>query len=138
MKMVHAVIEPSKDGYGLYFITPSLDGITTFGVTLDEVKENATTVLKELLEVYTENKETVPEELAGVNIDNLKIKFSFDLRYYFEHYTYLNITEFAKKININASLLRQYSKGLAYSSKGQFETIRNGLHYIGKELEAIL
>ena len=97
--MVHAVIEPSKDGYGLYFITPSLDGITTFGVTLDKVKENAKTVLKELVEVYNENNETIPEELVGVNIDKLNIKFSFDLRYYFEHYTYLNLTEFAKKIN---------------------------------------
>lgn len=138
MKMVHAVIEPSKDGYGLYYITPSLEGITTFAETLNNIKENAKVVLKELVEVYNQNNEPIPEELKGGNIDEVKIKFSFDLRYYFEHYSYLNITEFAKKININSSLLRQYRKGLAYSSETQFDTIRKGLHYIGKELEAVL
>ena len=138
MKMVHAVIEPSKDGYGLYYLTPSLEGITSFGETLNAVKENANNVLKELVEVYTENNEPIPDELQGVNIDDLKIKFSFDLKYYFEYYNYLNLTEFAKKININSSLLRQYHKGLAYSSEVQFESIRNGLHHIGKELEAAL
>jgi|WetSurMetagenome_2_1015567.scaffolds.fasta_scaffold277067_3 predicted RNase H-like HicB family nuclease len=138
MKMVHAVIEPSKDGYGLYYATPSLEGITSFGETLDEVKENALTVLKELVEVYTENKETLPEDLLGVNLDELKIKFSFDLRYYFEHYSYLNLTEFARKIKINPSLLRQYRKGLAYSSEKQFQEIRNGFHFIAKELQAVI
>ncbi len=138
MKMVHAVIEPSKDGYGLYYITPSLEGITSFGETLNLVKQNAKDVLKELVEVYNDNNEPVPEELQGGNIDEVKIKFSFDLRYYFEHYSYLNITKFAKKININPSLLRQYRKGLAYSSETQFEAIRKGLHFIGKELEALL
>jgi predicted RNase H-like HicB family nuclease len=73
--MVYAVIEPSKDGYGLYFTTPSLDGITTFGITLDEVKENARDVLKELIEVYTENNEVIPVELTGVDINDLKITF---------------------------------------------------------------
>jgi predicted RNase H-like HicB family nuclease len=138
MKMVHAVIEPSKDGYGLYYTTPSLEGITSFGVTLDEVKENARIALKELIEVYADNGEVIPEEISDVDMDNLKIKFSFDLRYYFQRYSYLNLTEFAKRININSSLLRQYHKGLAFSSESQFGTIRKGLQHIGKELEAVL
>ena len=121
----------------MYYITPSLEGITSFGENLNNVKQNAKDVLKELVEVYTENSEPIPDELIGINIDDLKIKFSFDLRFYFEHYSYLNITEFAKKIKINSSLLRQYRKGLAFSSEAQFETIRKGLHFIGKELEAV-
>jgi len=138
MKMVHAVIEPSKDGYGLYYTTASLEGITSFGVTLDEVKENARIALKELIEVYVDNGEAIPEEISDVDMDNLKIKFSFDLRYYFQRYSYLNLTEFAKRININSSLLRQYHKGIAYSSEKQFATIRKGLQLIGKELETVL
>lgn len=137
MKMIHAIIEPSKDGYGLYYITPSLKGITSFGLTVEEVKKNASIVLKELVEYYTENNEPIPYELKDSNIDNLKIKFSFDLKYYFDHFKYLNITEFAKKIKLNSSLLRKYRKGLAYSSEEQFNNIRKGLHSIGKELETI-
>lgn len=138
MNMVHAVIEPSKDGYGLYFNTASLEGITSFGVTLNEVKNNASVVLTEMVEVYAAKNESLPEALQGVDFNDLKFKFSFDLRYYFEHYSYLNLSEFAKKIRINPSLLRQYKKGLAFSSEKQFDTIRKGLHLIGKELEAVI
>ena len=87
--------------------------------------------------MYIENNETIPQELIGGTIDDLKIKFSFDLRFFVEHYSYLNLTEFAKKIKINSSLLRQYRKGLVYSSEEQFHTIRKGLQFIGKELEAV-
>jgi len=136
--MVQAVIEPSKDGYGLYFNTASLEGITSFGVTLKEVKNNASVVLKEMAEIYDENNEPLPEALQEVDLNDLRFKFSFDLRFYFEHYSYLNLSEFAKKIHINPSLLRQYKKGLAFSSEKQFESIRKGLHLIAKELEAAM
>ncbi len=122
----------------MYFNTASLEGITSFGFTLNEVKNNVSGVLAEMVEVYAEKNESLKEALQRVHFNELKFKFSFDLRYYFEHYSYFYLSEFAKKIRINLSLLRQYKKGLAFSGEKQFDTIIKWLHLIGKELEAVI
>ena len=54
-----AIIEPAKDGFGVFF--PDLPGCTSAGATLQEAARNAEEALQAHVEVTAEHGETLPE-----------------------------------------------------------------------------
>jgi predicted RNase H-like HicB family nuclease len=74
-------------------------------------------------------------------IDEKKQDFQFelvmDLQSFFESNDYINISQLARKIDINPSLLRQYAKGIKYPGINQVKKIENGIKQIGKALSEI-
>lgn len=60
--------------------------------------------------------------------------FQFDISSLFEYYGVINVSAFAKRIGINATLLRQYKQGNTYISDKQLAKIEDGIHKLGKEL----
>jgi len=52
----------------------------------------------------------------------------------FEHFGMLDVTNLAKRIGLNPSLLRQYKSGLTFASDKQKQRILKGLHELGEEL----
>lgn len=138
MKSLKVIIEPGKDGFGVFFATPGLENVTSFGEILDEAKENVREALSDFIDFYNETGKELPASLKGVVPKTVKLKFSFMLHHYLKEYPYLNISQLANSININSSLLRQYDKGLVCASEKKYLELREGLRAIGRELESAL
>lgn len=58
------------------------------------------------------------------------------LQEFFLRHKELNIAEFAKRVGINPTLLRNYINGFKHPSKKREEEILNSIHAIGKEYSA--
>ena len=52
----------------------------------------------------------------------------------FNHFNQINISEFARKIGMNGSLLRRYKSGLETPSLKQLKRIEKALHELGGKL----
>ena len=104
-------IEKQNDGTYIAYNKES-DEFTALGTgnTIAEAKEDFFNSVEEMKEVYQENGDEVPAALME------KPTFKFDLASFFEYYSFINVTTFAKMIGINSSLMRQYKKGNTYIS----------------------
>lgn len=126
-----ALIEKGKDGtFGIF--TPNIDStIIGEGKTVAQAKADFENSLKEVVEAYAENGDALPNELKGISFE-----YKYDLASFFDYYSFINITKFAKLTGINASLMRQYKAG-QYISEKRMSEIENALHKIGNELSAV-
>jgi len=127
-----ALIEKGADGsFGIF--TPDISHtIVGDGNTVDEAKADFENSVKEMIASYTETGREVPDELKDI-----QFVFKYDIASMFEYYSWINVTQFAKKAGMNPSLMRQYSTGKAYISESQLSKIENTLHQLGTELTAI-
>lgn len=134
-KKIIAVIEQASDGgYGIY--CHELEGISLFGYgsTEGEAKENLDDNLELFIEHYQEKGQRIPEILNNGKID---FDFRYDFSGFFKAYPMFNVSELAKEVGINSSLLRKYKKGLAYVSAEQKRKIEAGIHSLGKKLTTV-
>ena len=129
MKQVTVIIEASSTGYGAF--ADALPGITGYGKTVGEAKNDFEIAFKEVFDTYQKNKEAVPKAFKNGNI---LFSYQYDIQSIFEHVGILDISGFAKRIKMNPSLLRQYKSGHALASDTQKKKIESGLHELGKEL----
>ena len=121
-------IEKQKDGSYTAYNTDS--GFTAIGIgsTVAEAKQDFENSLKEVMEACAENGIDMP---AGIDD---KPEYKFDVASLFEYYDMINMAAFARSINLNASLLRQYKNKETYVSDMQLKRIEDGLHTLGEEL----
>ena len=123
-----ALIERGKDGsYGIY--TPNLEStISGNGATLEAARKDFEEAYREALDVFEEMGSPVPEELK-----DLEFEYRYDLSAFYEAHPYLNVTQVARYIGINETLMRQYRRG-QYISETQLARIQEGIRQIGREL----
>ena len=123
-----AIIERGKDGsYGIY--TPDLENtISGNGATYEAAKEDFEQAYREVFDVFAQMGEPVPEELK-----DLEFEYHYDLASFYETHPYLNVSQTARYIGINDTLMRQYRRG-QYISEAQLRRIQEGIHNIGREL----
>ena len=128
MKTV-ALIEKGSDGsFGVF--TPDLEStIIGNGSSVSEAKADFENTFKEILEAYSESNEPLPAELQ-----NIEFEYRYDVASLFDYFDYINVSKFARKAGLNASLLRQYKVGGTYISENQVQKIETALHNCGKEL----
>jgi predicted RNase H-like HicB family nuclease len=134
-RIIHAVIERASDGgYGIY--CPDLEDLALFGygLTEEEAKENLKENLDEHIEFYAEQNKPMPSSL---NNGEVEFDYSYDFSGFFKAYPMFNITELAKYLNINSSLLRRYKQGLAFASNEQRKKIENGLRVLSQKLGTV-
>ncbi len=122
-----ALIEKGKDGrFGIF--TPDIEStIIGEGATVADAKADFENSVKEVIAAYDGLK--LPKELEGIEFE-----YKYDIASIFDYYNWINVTKFAEVAGINASLLRQYKKGLAYVSEAQVKKIEKALHKAGNEL----
>ncbi len=122
-----ALIEKGKDGtFGIF--TPDIGStIIGEGATVAEAKADFENSVKEVVASYEGMK--LPEEL-----NRIEFEYRYDIASIFDYYNWINVTKFAEVAGMNASLLRQYKKGLAYVSEAQVRKIEKALHKAGNEL----
>jgi predicted RNase H-like HicB family nuclease len=127
-----ALIEKGKDGtFGIF--TPDINStIIGEGNTVTEAKEDFENSVKEVLEAYAEAGEHLPDELKDI-----QFVYKYDIASMFNYYSWINVSQFARKAGINPSLMRQYRMGKTYISESQIGKIESALHSLGNELAAI-
>ncbi len=123
-----------KQGVGTY-IAYNKDGdeFTALGSgdTIAEAKEDFFNSIEEMKEVYQESGEEVPAVLME------KPTFKFDLASFFEYYSFINVSAFAKMIGINSSLMHQYKKGNTYISDAQLQKIQTFVNNMGTDFQGL-
>ena len=119
-----------KHGNDYWATVPELQGCYSVGKSIEDAVDNVREAIKEYLEDVPEGMEI---EQKFYN-SNLKFNIKYDLQVFFEKFKMLNKTVIAEKAEINPSLLRQYSTGLAFASEKQKAKIENAIHQIAQSL----
>jgi len=125
---VSIIVEKSVDGY--WVTIEDLPGCFSFGKTVQEALANTREAIADHIEGLNEKEENFPDVFKSL----FEFQVKYDLQSLFDSYQVINKSAFAEYAGINASLLRQYAKGLAFASDKQRERIENALHRIGEEL----
>ena len=120
MKAYQLIIEKNDDGFWGQFV--EFPSVFTQGDDINQVVQNA----REALLLFLE--ETGKEPLS------FEITLLMDLVHFFQVNNYINITSLAKRSGMNASLLRQYARGIKFPSMNQVMKIEQAVHDIGAEL----
>lgn len=120
---VYVEKQPGEKGCSC-FIKERFDGcaLAGYGATVDKAVEDILTARKELVEM-------------GRDIPELEIDCRYDVWSFFDKYP-INITAMARRMGINASLLRQYVSGVRKPSRKRVEEIEAAIRDFGRELSA--
>ncbi len=133
MKKVDVIIEKSAEGgYGIY--APSVPGLFGYGLTEAEAKESLQEALESALEEYEERGNGLPQELGDGNIE---FEYKYDFSAFFKRFPFFNVSEFARSIGINPSLMRKYKEGHAFASENQKALIQGKFKELLNELNAV-
>lgn len=133
MKKILVIIEKGSDGlFSAYTPETKSTVLNGQGSTVEEAINDMKEALQEVIELYQETEEKVPNELQGP----VEFEYKYDIPSVFNHFDEINLTTFSRKIGVNPSLLRQYKNGLAFASKKQAEKIKKGLHELGRQLSS--
>lgn len=125
---ISIIVEKSKDGY--WVTIEDLPGCFSFGKTVQEALANTREAIADHMEGLKDNEENFPDIFKSP----FEFQVKYDLQSLFDSYQIINKSAFAEYARINASLLRQYSKGLAFAGEKQLKKIESALHRIGEEL----
>jgi len=128
-KKVKAIIGRSKTGFTI--MMEGFDRAMSYGDTLEEAKHDFEQFPREYIKVSKETGRSIPPEL---NNGNLEFEYVYDLSGFFAQYNFISPTKLARRMGINASLMRQYVLGCTYMSLSKKKQIENEIHNIGKEL----
>ncbi|MCC9063955.1 type II toxin-antitoxin system HicB family antitoxin [Flavobacterium piscisymbiosum] len=124
--VISVVIEKTSTGFSAY--AKEIDGLATVGSSITEIKENFNEVLQYHVEYLQEQGETV-------TITDFEISYQIDLEQVFDYFSVINKSAFAEHYaEMNQSLFRQYTKGLANLSSDKMLQISKGLHKLADEL----
>lgn len=131
MKM-KVTIEKQSDGtYIAYNTEENESSLIGTGTTVSEAKDDFFNSIQEVIETLEAMGEQVPDYLLG------EPEFKFDLASFFEYYSILNVSAFARFVGINDALMRQYKKGNTYISESQLSKIEKGIHTLGQEFASL-
>lgn len=133
MKRIKAIIEKADDGgYGIY---AEGAGIPLFssGLTEQEAKEEFESLVHEQAEYMKEQQGEYPEWYA----DDVEIDYRYDMSGFFMAFPFINVSEFAKSLDINPSLMRKYKSGLAKAGERQKDLIQRKFDDIVSRLSTV-
>lgn len=120
MSKYKLIIEKNKDGY--WSQVEKLPNVFSSGDSIPNLIENT----KEAIELYLSE--------TGREIKRINFELVMDIQEFFKINEFINISCLAKRIGINSSLLRQYSKGIKFPSIEQVARIEKEIKQIGREL----
>ena len=132
MKKITAIIEKASDGgYGIY-----AEGnlpLFSSGLTEDEAREEFETLVREQAEFMKERQGEYPDWYS----DDVQIDYRYDMSGFFLAFPFINVSEFAKSLDINPSLMRKYKSGIAKAGERQKDLIQRKFDDIVTRLSAV-
>lgn len=133
MKKITAIIEKASDGgYGIY---AEGVGVPLFsgGLTEREARDDFEALVHEQAEYMKEQTGKYPDWYDK----DVKIDYHYDMSGFFMAFPFINVSEFAKNLGINPSLMRKYKSGLAKAGEQQKNIIQNKFDDIVSRLSAV-
>lgn len=125
-RTITVIIEKTSTGFSAY--AKEIEGLATVGSSISEIKNN----FNEVLEYHVEY---LQEQGESVTVGDFDISYQIDLEQVFDYFNVINKSAFAEHYaEMNQSLFRQYTKGLAPLSGEKMEQISKGLHKLADEL----
>lgn len=120
-------MEKAKDGNYSCFVKDDLPGfgLAGFGSTAKEAKAD-------MLAAYDEIKGMMAGD--GKEVPDLEFIYKYDMQSFFDYFSFLNVSKVAELAGINASLMRQYTSGVANAGQKQYDKIRTAVRKISREL----
>ena len=125
---VNVTIERAKDGsFWCQTDTAILGGyLTATGKTVQEAKED-------LAECMEEAKDSL--EAEGKVFPEVEFTYKYDLQSFFNYFSFLNVSDIAKRSGVNPSLMRQYASGIKNAGEKTYIRLASCIQTIGRELE---
>ena len=129
MKKVLVTISQASDGK--YWCHTESDvyggGLNSAGDSVRAAKEDLTVCLEEARLDFVEQ---------GGEPYDVEFEYRYDLQSFFEYFSFLNVTEIAKRAGINPSLMRQYTRGIKNAGEKTYARLSACMESISKELSA--
>jgi predicted RNase H-like HicB family nuclease len=122
-------MEKSEDGY--WASVEKLPGCYSFGKTVDAALGN----IRKAIEEHISDLEETGTEVPELFLQPFELQIKYDLQTLFEAFNFINKSAFAQLAGINPSLLRQYTKGIAFASDKQKAKINQAIQSISHNLE---
>lgn len=130
MRNLTVVVEKTDTGFSAYI--KEMDGVISVGSTITELKDSLNEALYHELEYINET------EGKNISVSDFELNYTIDLKQFFDYFKVINKSAFAEDyLDINKSLFRQYTKGLATLSDKKVLHISRGLHKLANELEDV-
>lgn len=125
---VLVTIERAKDGsYWCQTENDILGGyLSATGKTVQEAKEDLSECLEEAREDLRSEGKIVPE---------VEFTYKYDLQSFFNYFSFLNVSDIAKRSGVNPSLMRQYASGVKNAGERTYQRLSACVQSITRELE---
>lgn len=129
MKKIPVTISKSPDGS--FWCHTEIDvydsSLNSCGRSVKEAKDDLFVCLDESRKDVIEN---------GNSAEDVEFVYKYDLQSFFNYFSFLNISEIAKRAKINPSLMRQYARGIKHAGEKTYSRLETCLSDITKELQA--
>lgn len=130
MKNIFITIEKASDGYFWCHTDKEING----GIMLTGCGKTVTEAKNDLLACYKEARDDAMNN--GQTFDNVEFTYTYDLVSFFNYFSFLNISEIAKRAGINPSLMRQYASGIKCAGEKTYARLAKCVDDITKDLAA--
>lgn len=129
MQKVTIIVEQASDGSYWCRTVKGICGIglNSYGTTVKQAKQD-------LLDCYKEARNDMEQQ--GKSIPAVEFEYKYDLRSFFNYFSFLNVSDIAKRAGINPSLMRQYTSGIKNAGEKTYERLAACIEQIKKELQA--
>ena len=128
MKKVLVTVSQAPDG--TYWCHSESDvyggGINGAGKSVSEAKADLMVCLKDAREAYLEE---------GGSDYSVEFHYQYDLQSFFEYFSFLNVSDIAKRAGINPSLMRQYTSGVKAAGEKTYARLSDCIDRITKDLQ---
>ena len=129
MQKVTIIVEQASDGN--YWCRTVEDvggvGLNACGATVKKAKQD-------LMDCYQEARDDMEEQ--GKSFPEVAFEYKYDLRSFFNYFSFLNVSDIAKRAGINPSLMRQYVSGIKNAGEKTYERLATCIEQIKAELQA--
>ena len=88
----------------------------------------------DLMECCEEARQDAEEN--GKAFPEVEFEYKYDLQSFFNYFSFLNVSDIAKRAGINPSLMRQYSRGIKKAGEKTYERLTACMADITKDLQA--
>ncbi len=101
--------------------------LNSAGKTVKEAKDDLMVCVEDAREDFVEN---------GGKDYEVEFLYNYDLRSFFEYFSFFNASEIAKRAHINPSLMRQYTSGVKNAGEKTYARLSACLEGITSDLQA--
>jgi hypothetical protein len=129
MKKVLVTVSQASDGMFWCHTEKEIYGVglNSAGSSVKEAKDDLLMCLEEAREDYEE---------SGKYAEPVEFRYQYDLQSFFDYFSFLNVTEIAKRAGVNPSLMRQYTRGIKTAGEKTYERLAACMDSITKDLQA--